>query len=100
MGVNRDYRHESSELEPSGRESRDPWRPNTTRYWKLTASNPGQFSENVFCIGPGSATLSVTIPGPFVAEAAVPLHIYSGVSLDASISGDRSAAQVEATRSR
>ena len=48
---------------------------------KLSASNPGQFFYNVFYSGPGTTTLDITIPAPFATTGAVPVHIYSGVSI-------------------
>jgi hypothetical protein len=56
--------------------------PNT--YYKLNASNPGQFYYNVFYVGDGSTTLNITIPAPFVTQGAVPVHVYTGVSTSSS----------------
>ena len=51
--------------------------------YKLTASNPGQFYYNVFYIGtPGEiVTIDLIIPEPFVTQGAVPIHVYSGVTV-------------------
>jgi hypothetical protein len=54
-----------------------------TSVYKLNASNPGQFYYNVFHFG-AATTLTISIPGPFVTQGAVPTHVYSGVSLSAS----------------
>jgi hypothetical protein len=57
----------------------DPQNPNT---YKLTASNPGQFYYNVFYVGTlgETASLSISIPAPFVTQGAMPVHVYSSVS--------------------
>jgi len=49
----------------------------------LTASNPGQFFYNTFYIGTPGTTVDIQliIPSPFVTQGAVPIHIYSGVSV-------------------
>jgi hypothetical protein len=54
--------------------------PNT---YKLTASNPGQFFDNIFIKGtPGSTIgLNISIPYPFVTQGAVPIHVYSNVTI-------------------
>lgn len=51
--------------------------------YKMVASNPGQFYDNVFYYGtPGSTfTLSIQIPYPFVTQGAVPIQVASAVSL-------------------
>ncbi|VVB61376.1 Uncharacterised protein [uncultured archaeon] len=53
-----------------------------TKY-KLTASNPGQFFYNTFYIGTPGTTVDIQllIPSPFVTQGAVPIHIYSGVTV-------------------
>lgn len=60
--------------------TQDPTVPNT---YKLTASNPGQFYYNVFYIGTSDdpVSLMIKIPYPFVTQGAVPIHVYSGVSI-------------------
>jgi hypothetical protein len=57
----------------------DMQNPNT---YKLTASNPGQFYYNVFYVGTlgETASLSISIPAPFVTQGAMPVHVYSSVS--------------------
>ena len=47
-------------------------------HYKLSSSNPGQFSYNVFYISEGEP-LEVMIPYPFVTQGAMPVHIYDGV---------------------
>jgi hypothetical protein len=50
-------------------------------YSRLTASNPGQFSFNVFCDAQtGNEEFDISIPFPFVTQGANPVHIYTGVS--------------------
>ncbi len=49
--------------------------------FKLTASNPGQFYYGAFHIGDGPATFELTVPYPFVTQGAMPVHLYSGVSV-------------------
>jgi hypothetical protein len=51
--------------------------------YKLTASNPGQYYYNVFYVGDGAgtATISMTIPYPFVTQGAMPVHTYSAVEV-------------------
>jgi hypothetical protein len=57
-----------------------PDMPDNPGYSRLTASNPGQFSFNVF-LGPhAGATVTLTIPYPFVTQAANPVHIYTATS--------------------
>jgi len=52
-------------------------------YYKLTASNPGQFFYNAVVTGtPGDPIdLTFTIPAPFVTQGAMPLHLYDGVGV-------------------
>jgi hypothetical protein len=51
--------------------------------FRLVASNPGQFSYNVFFTGtPGTlATFNVAVPYPFVTKGAAPIHAYDGVTV-------------------
>jgi len=51
--------------------------------YKMTATNPGQFYYNVFATGTPeeTATVTVTLPYPFVTQGAMPIHAYSGVSV-------------------
>jgi len=49
--------------------------------YKLPASNPGQFFYNVFYTGEGPAEFSITVPEPFVTQGAMPVHVYTDVSL-------------------
>ena len=51
----------------------------TASTYKLNASNPGQFYYNVFVSDPGSTTVTMTIPYPFITQGAVPIHAYSSV---------------------
>jgi YHS domain-containing protein len=48
--------------------------------WKLNASNPGQFYYNVFDNAP-TGTVYFTLPYPFVTQGAVPIHVYSSVTI-------------------
>ena len=62
-----------------------PDQPNSTSTdprWKLNASNPGQFSFNVFVTGtPGTEeTVTLTLPYPFVTKGANPVHAFDGVT--------------------
>ncbi len=58
----------------------------TATTYRLNASNPGQFYDNVFYKGDPLAsqpvTLSITIPYPFVTQGAVPIQVHSLVSLN------------------
>jgi hypothetical protein len=49
--------------------------------WKLNASNPGQFYYNILYLGPGNEELAFTLPYPFVTQGAMPIHIYSDVTI-------------------
>jgi PKD repeat protein len=49
--------------------------------YKLPASNPGQFFYNVFYTGEGPADFSITVPEPFETQGAMPVHVYTGVSV-------------------
>jgi uncharacterized repeat protein (TIGR01451 family) len=57
--------------------------PTDISTYKLTASNPGQFYYNAFFVGtPGEdVDIDLIIPEPFETQGAVPIHIYSDVSL-------------------
>lgn len=44
------------------------------------ASSPGQFFYNVFYVGEGGTSITITLPYPFVTQGAVPIHIYSSVA--------------------
>lgn len=54
--------------------------------YKLTASNPGQLFYDIFVAGSGGSSYSVTLtlPSPFLTQGAVPVHVYS----DVTVSGD------------
>ena len=56
--------------------------PDAPGGYKLSASNPGQFSDNVFFdAAPGSsAKVSIEIPYPFVTQGAKPIHVTDGVT--------------------
>src|SRR5439155_3533578 len=62
--------------------------PDNTNHsvWRLNASTPGQYYYNIFNLGSGGSSLSVTLPYPWVTQGAVPIHVYSSVSL-ASVNG-------------
>jgi hypothetical protein len=62
----------------------DPAAPTT---WKLNASNPGQFYDNVFYVGAGGTSLTLRVPYPFVTQGAVPIHIYDSATSVASGAG-------------
>jgi hypothetical protein len=49
--------------------------------YKLPASNPGQFFYNVFYTGAGPANFSITVPEPFETQGAMPVHVYTEVSV-------------------
>jgi hypothetical protein len=50
--------------------------------YKLSDSNPGQFFYNVFYTNPGTTTtVSMDIPYPFVTQGAMPVHVYSGLTV-------------------
>jgi hypothetical protein len=57
--------------------------PDNPQFYRLTASNPGQFYVNVFFVGDISAgeTIVVTLPYPFVTQGANPVHAYSSLSI-------------------
>ena len=60
--------------------TQDPESPDT---FKLTASNPGQFSYNVFYVPHGETySLSLTIPDGFVTQGASPIQAYSDVGIN------------------
>jgi hypothetical protein len=52
--------------------------------YKIAASNPGQFSYNVFHAGsPGQqVTFNIALPYPFVTKGANPIHAYDGVTVE------------------
>ena len=54
--------------------------PDTTA-WKLNASNPGQFYYNIFYFGAGGGTVNMVLPYPFVTQGAMPIHVYSNVTV-------------------
>jgi hypothetical protein len=62
----------------------DPAEP-TPGFYKVTATNPGQFAYNVFYTGDPDSdveTLTITLPTPyFVPQGANPVQIYDGVSV-------------------
>jgi hypothetical protein len=49
--------------------------------YKLPASNPGQFFYNVFYTGAGPADFDITVPEPFETQGAMPVHVYTDVSV-------------------
>ena len=50
--------------------------------YKVTASNPGQFFYNLFYIGSDFATtFNISLPYPFVTQGAMPVHVYSRVTV-------------------
>jgi hypothetical protein len=49
-------------------------------YWKLNASNPGQFYYNVIYAGSGPGQVTIRLPYPWVTQGAVPIHVYSNVT--------------------
>ena len=53
---------------------------NSPATWKLNASNPGQFYYNVFDNAP-TDTINFMLPYPFVTQGAVPIHVYSSVTI-------------------
>jgi len=58
-------------------------------YYRLTATNPGQFYYNLSLSGTPGATVHValTLPWPFVTQGAQPIHVYDGVGLKSSTGG-------------
>jgi len=73
----------------TGSQFRLIYTPDGTGYWKLSASNPGQFYYNVFLAGPltTSKTVTLTIPAPFVTQGAVPIHVYAGATVTSPTTG-------------
>jgi hypothetical protein len=73
------------DLSTENREFRLLFTPDMQQWpaYKLTASNPGQYSFNVFYSGtPGEAVnFDLDIPYPFVTQGATPVAGYDGVSL-------------------
>jgi hypothetical protein len=57
--------------------------PQNLPYYKVTATNPGQFYYNMSVSGePGEeVVVTLQIPWPFVTQGARPVHVYGGVSL-------------------
>jgi len=57
--------------------------PTAPSYYKLTASNPGQFFYNMFVVDPGTGKIKVDIylPFPFVTQGATPIHAYSSATV-------------------
>ena len=54
--------------------------PAAPSYYKVTTTNPGQFYYNVFYDhAPGTVTLYLQIPFPFITQGARPIHAYSSV---------------------
>ncbi len=50
--------------------------------YKLSDSNPGQFFYNVFYTNTGGTnTIKMDIPYPFVTQGAMPVHVYSGLTV-------------------
>jgi uncharacterized repeat protein (TIGR01451 family) len=52
---------------------------NDPGYYRLSASNPGQFYYNLFYIVEAGGSIDVDIPYPFVTRGAMPVHVYGGV---------------------
>jgi hypothetical protein len=50
--------------------------------YKLPASNPGQFFYNVFYTGAEPASFDITLPEPFETQGAMPVHVYTDVSIN------------------
>jgi hypothetical protein len=59
--------------------------PDNPSLYRLTASNPGQFYENVFFYGnlTTADSLVIGLPYPFVTQGAMPVHVYSSLNNDA-----------------
>jgi hypothetical protein len=57
--------------------------PTYPSYFRLTASNPGQFSYNVFYITTtGIEIFTISVPYPFVTQGANPVQIYNDAPVD------------------
>jgi hypothetical protein len=54
--------------------------------YRLNATNPGQFYDNIFVDGvPGDTkTLNIEIPYPFVTQGAVPIQVHDGYAINSS----------------
>jgi hypothetical protein len=66
-----------------GQQFRLPFTPDMQLWpaYKLSTSNPGQFFYNVFYTGQGSANFEIVIPEQFVTSGAVPVRVYTEVSV-------------------
>ena len=55
----------------------------STGTYKISSTNPGQFYYDAFFYGtPGSAaTITISVPWPFVSSGSSPIHVYSAFSL-------------------
>jgi len=55
--------------------------PSSPSSYKVTATNPGQFFYNVFYNSdePGTVSLYINVPFPYVTQGARPIHVYSSV---------------------
>jgi hypothetical protein len=58
--------------------------PDYPEYYRLTASNPGQFYYNVFYVGDiiEDDEFILELPYPFVTQGANPVHVYSSLNTD------------------
>jgi hypothetical protein len=58
-------------------------------YYRLTATNPGQFYYNLSLSGtPGDVVhIALTLPWPFVTQGARPIHVYDSVGLQSATGG-------------
>jgi len=66
-------------------EFRDIFTPNPLNpaYFTDTATNPGQYYQNIIVEGPPGTIVPIsdTVPYPFVTHGATPIHAYSGVNM-------------------
>ncbi len=51
--------------------------PTNPSYYRLTASNPGQFYFNVYYMASGNETFTIDLPYPFVFQITNAVHIYN-----------------------
>src|SRR3989304_7528753 len=50
--------------------------PDMGKGFKLNATNPGQFYYNMFYVGAGNETVTLTLPYPWVTQGNMPIHMY------------------------
>ena len=52
-------------------------------WYKLTATNPGQFFYNLSLVGTAAEKVKITleVPWPFVTQGNMPVHVYDGVTV-------------------